>query len=379
MKKFALLKLKNMKQQTSAAPETQIKGKRIIDFSGKTIFVGIDIHKKDWQVALFYEGITLENFRMSASSSQLISHLGNRYPGASFRCVYESCAWGFTLQRELTAAGINCIVVHAGDVPGSNKEKQNKTDKVDALRLARHHAAGLLESIHVPDEELQKQRNLIRFRKRLVGDLNRSRNRLKSLFKYQGIDIPEKLDKSKWSRNFVTWIEEQAEKDPTLKDVILLMLEEVKQLRGLLLKTEKKLRELMRTGRYSENLDVLQSTPGIGPTTGMLFLMEIGDIRRFRTFDQLNNFVGFYPGSNSSGEKQQDTGISKRKHKQLRTAMVESAWHAIRIDPALLEVYQQLCKRMKGSEAIIRIARKLLRRMRAVLLKKQKYEKGVVA
>src|SRR4051812_45647455 len=114
-----------MKQQTSAAIETLNKGRRIIDFSGKTIFVGIDIHKKDWQVALFHEGITLNNFRMSAGASQLIAHLRTHYPGASFRCVYESCAWGFTLQRQLTAAGIDCIVVHAGDVPGSNKEKVN--------------------------------------------------------------------------------------------------------------------------------------------------------------------------------------------------------------------------------------------------------------
>jgi transposase len=368
-----------MKQQTSAAPETQIKGKRIIDFSGKTIFVGIDIHKKDWQVALFYQGLTLENFRMSASSSQLIGHLTKRYPGASFRCVYESCAWGFTLQRELTVAGIDCIVAHAGDVPGSNKEKVNKTDKVDALRLARHHAAGLLTGIHVPEERLQKERNLIRFRKRLVGDLNRSRNRLKSLLKYQGINIPEKLDKSKWSRNFIRWIEEQAQTDETLRDVIELMLEEVKQLRALLLKAEKKLRGLSKTSRYEEDLDLVISTPGIGPTTGMLLLMEVGDVGRFKTCDQLNNFVGFYPGSNSSGEKEQDTGISKRKHNQLRTALVESAWQAIRIDPALMEAYQQLCKRMKGSEAIIRIARKLLRRIRAVLLKKQKYEKGIVS
>jgi len=368
-----------MKQQTSAAPETRNKGRRIIDFSGKTIFVGIDIHKKDWQVALFYEGITLENFRMSASSSQLMSHLTKRYPGASLRCVYESCAWGFTLQRQLAAAGIDCIVVHAGDVPGSNKEKANKTDKVDALRLARHHAAGLLQGIHVPEEDLQKQRNLIRFRKRLTGDLNRCKNRLKSLLKYQGIDIPEQLDKSKWSRNFITWVEEQSEKDEILKDVILLMLEEVQQLRQLLLKTMKKLRSLMGTDRYSENIDLLISAPGVGPTTAMLFLMEIGEIERFKTFDRLNNFVGYYPGSNSSGEKEQDTGISKRKHKELRTALVESAWQAIRIDPALMEAYQQLCKRMKGSEAIIRIARKLLRRMRAVLLKKQKYEKGIVS
>jgi transposase len=330
-------------------------------------------------VALFYEGLTLENFRMSASSSQLIAHLTKRYPGASFRCVYESCAWGFTLQRQLAAAGINCIVVHAGDVPGSNKEKQNKTDKVDALKLARHHAAGLLQGIHVPDEDLQKQRNLIRFRKRLTGDLNRCKNRLKSLLKYQGIDIPEHLDKSKWSRNFIKWVEEQAQRDELLKDVMLLMLEEVQQLRQLLLKTMKKLRLLMRSERYSENSEILISIPGIGPTTTMLFLMEVGDIERFKSFDKLNNFVGLYPGSKSSGEKEQDTGISKRKHKELRAAIVESAWTAIRIDPALMEVYVQLCKRMEGSEAIIRIARKLLRRMRAVLLKKQKYEKGIVS
>lgn len=379
MKKFAYLKLTIMKQQTSAAPETQNKGRRIIDFSGKTIFVGIDIHKKDWQVALFHEGITFENFRMSASTKHLIEHLRTRYPGASFRCVYESCAWGFTLQRQLTAAEIDCIVVHAGDVPGSNKEKQNKTDKVDALRLARHHAAGLLKGIHVPDEDLQKQRNLVRFRKRLTGDLNRSRNRLKSLLKYQGIDIPEPLDKSKWSRNFIKWVEEQAEKDELLKDVILLMLEEVEQLRRLMLKTTRKLRLLMRTERYLEGMDLLVSTPGVGPTTAMLFLTEIGDIQRFRTFDRLNNFVGYYPGSHSSGEKEQDTGISRRKHNQLRAALIESAWTAIRIDPALMDAYEQLCKRMKGNDAIIRIARKLLRRMRTVLLKKQKYEKGIVS
>jgi transposase len=378
MKNFALI-LEIMKQQTSAAIETLNKGRAIINFSGKTIFVGVDIHKKDWQVALFHEGITLENFRVLAGSERLITHLTKRYPGASFRCVYESCAWGFTLQRQLAAVGIDCIVVHAGDVPGSNKEKVNKTDKVDALRLARHHAAGLLQGIHVPDEQLQKERNVIRYKKRLTGDLTRCRNRLKSLFKYQGIDIPEQLDKSKWSRNFIKWIEEEAEKDEIQKDVILLMLEEVKQLRQLLLKTMKKLRALMLTERYSQNLEILVSTVGVGPTTGMLFLMEIGDIRRFRTFDQLNNFVGFYPGSNSSGEKEQDTGISKRKHKELRTALVESAWQAIRIDPALMDAYKQLCKRMKANEAIIRIARKLLRRMRAVLIKKQKYEKGVIS
>src|SRR5436190_14696365 len=154
-----------MKQQTSAATETRIKGRNIIDFTGKTIYVGIDVHEKDYQVAKVLDGICLGNHRMPANSKALIDHLNNRYPGATFKCVYESCAWGFTLQRELSIAAMDCIVVHAADVSGSDKEKKRKTDKVDALKLARNLASGDLSGIYVPDETLQKERNLIRFRK----------------------------------------------------------------------------------------------------------------------------------------------------------------------------------------------------------------------
>ena len=145
-----------MKQQTSAATETKIKGRNIIDFTGKTIYVGIDVHEKDYQVAKVFDGICLGNHRMAASHQMLIDHLNSRYPGATFKCVYESCAWGFTLQRALSRAGIECIVVHAADVSSSDKEKKRKTDKVGALKLARNLASGDLTGIHVPDEDLQK-------------------------------------------------------------------------------------------------------------------------------------------------------------------------------------------------------------------------------
>jgi transposase len=368
-----------MKQQTSATTETLNKGKKtVIDFNGKTIFVGTDVHKKDWQVGVYYSGLVLANHRLSGTAEELIRFLKGRYPGADLRCVYESCAWGFNLQRRLSAAGINCIVVHAGDVPGSDKERNNKTDKVDAVRLARHLAAGLLEPIHVPDEELQKERNLIRFRKRLLGDLTRSKNRLKSLLKFQGIAIPEQMDNPNWSRNFINWIEEQVSGDVLLNDTVALMLEQIKMLRQLLLKTNKRLRHLMAGKKYEQKSRQLMQIPGIGPITASLFLLEVGDVRRFRGFDALNNMVGFYPGSHSSGDRNVDTGISRRRHKQLRSMLIEAAWLAIRKDAALLDAYERLTKRMKGSQAIIRIARKLLRRMRAVLLRGEEYQKGMV-
>lgn len=367
-----------MKQQASATSETRVKGRDIIDYRGKTIYVGIDVHQKDYQVAKVYNGICLGNHRMSANADMLIKHLRTHYPGARFECVYESSAWGFNLQRRLTAEGIGCMVVHAADVSTSDKERKRKTDKVDALKLARNLSSGDLKAIHVPDETIQKERNIIRYRERLVGDITRSKNRLKSLLKYQGIEIPEPYAKNNWSNNFLQWIEQQAAKDSLLGDTLLLMLEQIKQLRELLLKVEKKLREL-RKGKYASKVKLATSVPGIGPTAAMTFLLEVGDIHRFKGFDPLNDFVGFCPDTNSSGDTDRDQGITNRRHNRLRSLLIEAAWEAIRIDPALMDSYESLCKRMKRTQAIIRIARKLLRRLRAVLITGIEYQKGVVA
>jgi len=367
-----------MRQQTSAGSETGIKGRNIIDFTGKTIYVGIDVHQKDYQVAKICNGICLGNHRMSANAEALIEHLQTHYPGADFQCVYETCAWGFNLQRKLTAAGMGCIVVHAADVATNDKERRRKTDVVDAQKLARALGAGELKGIHVPDETLQKERNLIRYRSKVVGAISRSKNQLKSLLKYQGIDIPAVFRGNNWSRNFMQWIEEQAAGDPLMADILLLMLEQVKLLRGLLLKVERKLREL-RAGKYAAKVKLATSVPGIGPTTAMLFLLEVGDINRFKGFDSLNDYVGLCPDTHSSGETQRALGITTRRHRQLRVALVESAWEAIRVDPSLMDSYHMLIKRMKGTQAIIRIARKLLRRVRAILITGIIYQKGVIS
>ncbi len=82
---------------------------------------------------------------MASSSETLNEHLRAHYPGASFKCVYESCACGFNLQRRLTKAGMECMVVHAANISPNDKERKRKTDKVDALKLARNHAAGELK------------------------------------------------------------------------------------------------------------------------------------------------------------------------------------------------------------------------------------------
>jgi transposase len=122
--------------------------------------------------------------------------------------------------------------------PDTNKESRSKSDPVDARKLALHLATGLLQAINIASEKLQKQRSLIRFRKKLWGDLVRSKNRLKGELLFQGMVIPKQYDNAHWSHNFLDWIEQQAGKEQDLRDTLLLMLEEVKLLRVLLLKTQ---------------------------------------------------------------------------------------------------------------------------------------------
>ncbi|WP_243697472.1 IS110 family transposase [Flaviaesturariibacter aridisoli] len=358
-----------------ADPATKIS--RAQDFSNHDLSVGIDVHKKRWQVAVLCDGVCLGNVSLEADSDLLIRHLRGRYGNAQFRCVYEAGPFGFALCRALWAAGMECIVVNPADIPGTDAERRGKTDAVDARRLANHLAAGLLRGIHVPTEKLQKHRSLIRFRKKLWGDLTRCKNRLKSELEFQAITVPPQFDNPHWSHNFLQWIEQQAARDTELQDTLELMLEEVRHLRLLLLKTEKKLRALMRTEPYVKQEGLLRSIPSIGPLTAQLFVLEVGDVTRFKNFDALNRFVGLCPDEHSSGERQQHTGITQRRHNQLRSHLVEASWQLIRRDPAMLDAYKKLCGRMKPEQALIRIARRLLRRMRAVLLSGRLYVKGV--
>lgn len=365
------------KQQSSAVVEPIGKLQHYRDFSDKDLYVGIDVHKENYQVGVVYEGLVLSNVHMESGHDRLVHYLRQHYGHARFHCVYESSGWGFALARRLNAEGMDCIIVNAADIPGTHKERCSKTDKVDARKLAIQHSKGNLNPIYMPDEKQQKRRSLIRLRKKILSDLGRAKNRLKSELRFQAIEIPEQFDCAYWSENFLKWVEQQAFKDPDLGETLLLMVEEVRQLKNLIKRATLKLSKLMHTEVFENKSKLLRSIPGVGPLTSMLFLLEVGDVRRFATFDKLNNFIGLCPDSDSSGTTEKNTGLTCRKHNQLRSHLVEAAWQLIRTDLAMLEYYQSLTRHLKGQEAIIRVARKLLRRMRAVMLHETMYVKGI--
>jgi transposase len=135
---------------------------------------------------------------------------------------------------------------------------------------------------------------------------------------------------------------------------------------------------LSKTASYDEQVILLRSIPGIGLLTAMTILTELETINRFERFDDLCGFIGLIPSTHSSGDNDIVGDITRRGHIVLRSAIIESAWVAARHDPALTKSYHDYCKRMEANKAIIRIARKLLSRIRYVLTSKQVYVYAVV-
>jgi transposase len=348
-----------------------------VDFTNNNIFVGMDVHQRSWNVSIFLEQTFVRSFTQPPSVD-VITHLLRRdYPGANYLCGYESGYSGFWIQRKFKQQGIPCQVLHAADIPQTIKQKLMKRDPVDSKKIGKALASQNTNSIYVPDEESERDRSLIRYRERLLKDITRCKNRIRGILNQFGIDLPEKFEKG-WSSKFIHWLKETEQVQGSARITLNYMIEQMVLLRSMLLKVNKDIRVLQYSQKYKQRLLWLVSIPGIGPLTAITLLTELIDIRRFSSFRHLNSFVGLYPMEHSTGDDEHKGCIMIRHNKHLRKILVEDSWVAIRHDPALTLSFNQLNLRMTSKRAIVKIARKLLSRIRYVLINETIYTNGIV-
>ena len=348
------------------------------NFTGQTIFVGMDVHKNSWNLGIHLNAQFIRNVHQKPNPSVMSNYLKQHYPGAAYKAVYEAGKFGFWIQRQLTGLGIECLVVNPADIPKSQKDTLQKTDPRDARNLGLRLQSGVLRSIHIPNEQQEADRVFFRHRKRIWKDLTRCKNRIKGMLAFSGIDIPGQYDNASWSHNFITWLKALDCKQISRRAALDYMIAQMEFLRKELLSISNGIRKMMREKRYNTNYYLLRTIPGIGPLTAASILVEIGDVNRFESFYHLNSFVGLLPMEHSSGENESKGMLTVRKHRQLRSDLVESAWAARRTDPAMALYFQEQIKRKDSKIVIIKIARKLLNRIRYVLLNQKPYEFGIV-
>lgn len=308
----------------------------------------------------------------------LVEYLHRCFPGAKYQCVYEAGYFGFWIHDALRKQGVECLVTHPADVPTKDKERRNRNDTVDARKLARNLRNGELVPLYVPTRSALEDRSLIRTRVAMVKKQTRCKNQIKAFLSFYGYTIPDELVKSHWSRRFIGWLESLSFERDSGKQSLQVLLEELTHLRGSIAHLTKQIRNLARQEPYRTQVELLDSIPGISTLSAMTLLTEIVDINRFKNLDHLASYVGLIPGEDSSGEQERNTGISHRRNAHLRGILIECSWIAAREDPALLMAFGKLSKRMVKNRAIVRIARKLLNRIRYVLKHQEPYETSVV-
>ncbi len=162
------------------------------------------------------------------------------------------------------------------------------------------------------------------------------------------------------------------------RDYLILCMDELQYHRQRMVTIISKVRHYVRQVRGSLIFQNLLTIPAIGFKSAITLYSEIIDMNRFPNFEHLKSYVGLVPLVSSSGETEYTRGLTYRSNKLLKYVLIESAWVAIRKDPALLHSFNQLILRMKKQEAIIRIAVKLLRRIRHVWQHNTPYAFGVL-
>ncbi|RPH76127.1 MAG: IS110 family transposase [Planctomycetaceae bacterium] len=349
------------------------------DFTGQNIYVGMDVHKKSWTVSIFSEHHEHKTFTQPPNAQSLVGYLKRTFPGATYHAVYEAGFCGYWIYDSLHQQGVDSMVVNPADVPTTDKQRRGKNDKIDSRKLGKNLRSHDLQPIYIPCTMQREDRSLVRTRHGMVCKQTRCKNQITSLLAFYGVFLPPEMETKRWSRRFINWLESIQLEHTSGTIALKTLIEELLHLRKLIAGLTRQIVLLSRTYDYAEAVWLLRTIPGISTLTAMILLTEIGDISRFKNLDTLASYAGLIPDTKSSGEEEHITNITMRRNPMLRAILVESSWVAVRKDPALMLAFNKLCRRLKKTNAIIHIARKLLNRIRFVLKNRQPYVLAIVA
>jgi transposase len=342
-----------------------------VDFTGQPIYIGMDVHKKSWTVSILMEHLEHKTFTQPPDVEVLVTYLRRHFPGASYKAVYEAGFCGFWIHDELKVRGIPCLVANPADIPTRDKERRRKGDRSDSRKLARGLRSGEIEGIYVPPRATVEDRSLIRTRQAMVRKQTRCKNQIKSLLHFYGIPVPDVS--YSWSRNFIRSLEALRLERQSGNLALNAHLTELIHLRRIIAQLNRDILALSRTDEYRDPVQLLRTIPGISTLSAMVFLTELGDLSRFPSLDKLCGYVGLTPDTHGSGEKLGIGDMTRRCNPVLRSLLIECSWVAVRKDPALALAYHSFCKRTLKTQAIVKIARKLLNRIRFVLNNRCRY------
>jgi transposase len=327
-----------------------------------TLHLGLDVHRESIMIAVA-EGGSQGEVRLHGEISndlhaleKVIAKLRQAHPGAVIEACYEAGPCGFGIARRLTQLKIPCAVIAPSMIPARAGDRV-KTDKRDAVRLARLHRAGELTAIYVPEPADEAIRDLCRARTDAVDDQRRSRHRLKAFllrhgYRYQG--------KSNWTQAHLRYLRELVLPHAAMKAILEDYLQAISAAGERIARAEEAMLGLLRDWRLRPAVEALMAFKGFALVAAMITVSELGDIHRFAHPRQLMAYLGLVSAEASSGSKRRQGGITKTGNPHLRWLLIECAQHLV--SPP--KVSQELSRRQEGQpRAVIMLSWKAQNRL----------------
>jgi transposase len=275
------------------------------------------------------------------------------------RFCYEAGPTGYVLYWQLTALGAKCEVIAPTLVPVKAGDRI-KTDRRDALKLARNYRAGDLTAVWVPDAAHEALRDLVRAREAAKRDQLRARNRLTKFLLRHGKRPPQGV--SVWTLKYMDWVRKEVHFEELAQEATLLdYLHEVEHMAARIERLDRAIEEAVKLAppQMREVIEALQALRGVAHVTAVTVVAELGELSRFGA-RQLMAFSGIVSREHSSGESTKRGGITKTGNAHLRRVVVEAAW-AYRHAPAVTKCLRQRQERV--SEEVKEIAWKAQHRL----------------
>lgn len=291
-----------------------------------SIFIGMDVHKNSIEIAIADEGRDGEVRRYGkiAGTLKALDKVRRKLisKGSRLHFVYEAGPCGYQIYRHLNALGDECVVVAPSKIPKKPGDRI-KTDRRDAIELARLHRAGELTAIYVPDAEDEAMRDLTRAREDAKLNEKKSKQRLLAFLLRAGYRF---TGRSHWSNAHMRWMSEIKMPHRSQQIVLQEYIETLNESRQRVQRLTDQIRQLLPEWRLFPVVKALQSLRGVSLITATTTIAELGDLRRFEHPEDLMGYIGLVPSEQSSGEKIKRGEITKTGNGHVRHVLVEAAW-----------------------------------------------------
>ena len=312
-----------------------------------TLYVGLDVHKDSIDIATCASGRDAQAAHLGtvAGGLEAVSKALRRQlsAGRKLHIVYEAGPCGFVLARHFAGLGWHCEVVAPSSIPRAPGERV-KTDRRDALKLARLARAGDLVAVRVPDMGDEAVRDVVRAREDAVREQRNARHRLKALLLRNGIAYE---GRSNWSAAHLRWLATLKLPLPAQQIAFQEYLHAVSESQARIGRLEQHLRELLVDWPLAPLVAALQALRGVQLIAAITLVAEIQDFWRFASPRHLMAYLGLVPGEHSSGPRRRLGAITKAGNSPARRMLVEVAHHyrmPARLTPIIARRQAQLPK-----------------------------------